>query len=261
MIKFVISDYNWINSDISKAWFNEFTSNYLVLDKYHRLEKSEKVIWQKNVGQNVYDMFDYIVNNYNDLPKKIFFCRSCINFPQGRPKPLSNGNCSLEEIRRLINKEGLVEVNDYYNLKKFKALNKKFKYIENEDKFKIHNSSELSFYEHTKFYLKKYPTSYCNKKDGYLEINNNWYTKYHQPKFFQSFNNLMSFYFENYTPLRYIRFSPGCNYLIPSELIYKYPKDFYLKLRSLVDYAPVVGEAHLLERALYLIFKGKYNLK
>ena len=71
----------------------------------------------------------------------------------------------------------------------------------------------------------------------------------------------MSSFFENYNQKRYIRFSPGCNYIVPSENIYKYPKDLYLRLRSLVDYAPVVGEAHILERALYLIFKGRLRYK
>ena len=54
---------------------------------------------------NVYDLFDFIINNYEDLPDRTFFCRACITFPQGRSKPKSNGNCSLEEIRRLINKD------------------------------------------------------------------------------------------------------------------------------------------------------------
>ena len=41
------------------------------------------------------------------------------------------------EIRRLINKDGLVEVNDYANLEKYKILSKKFKYLKMEDKFII----------------------------------------------------------------------------------------------------------------------------
>ena len=52
-----------------------------------------------------------------------------------RPKPKSNGNCSLQEIRRLINKDGLVEVNDYANLEKYKILSKKFKYLKEDSLF------------------------------------------------------------------------------------------------------------------------------
>ncbi len=261
MIKFVISDYNWLDPDLTKAWFNEFTSDYLILDKFHRLKKTDNIIWQKNVGQNVYDMFDYIVENYDNLPKKIFFCRACITFPQGRSKPLSNGNCSLNKIRELINKPGLVEVNNYSDLEKYKILNKSFKYLRKKDKFQIINSNNISFMEKLKFKIDIHPSSFCNTKEGYLEINNNWYIKHFKTKFFRSFDKFMINFFENYKHKKYIRFSPGCNYIVPSENIYKYPKDLYYRLRSLVDYAPVVGEAHILERALYYIFNGKLKYK
>lgn len=256
MIKFVISDYNWLDSDISQAWFNEFTSDYLIYDKYHRLPQSKNIVWQKNVGQNVYDMFDYIVTNYENLPEKIFFCRSCINFPKGRSKPLSNGNCSLKKIRKLLNKNGLIEINDYSELELYTNLCKKFKYDTDKDKFEIINKNEINLVEKIKYLLKFYPTSFCSQKDGYLEINNSWYTKHFKTKFFRSFNKFMKTFFINYKSKNYIRFSPGCNYIIPSKNIYNYKKDLYIKLRNLVDYDSVVGEAHILERALYLIFKG-----
>ena len=266
MIKFVISDYNWLDPDLSKAWFSKFTTNYIIYDKFHRLEETNNVKRQKNVGQNVYDMFDFIVNNYENLPEKIFFCRSCITFPKGRLKPKSNGNCTLEEIKRLINKDGLVEMNDYALLEKYKLLSKKFRYLKKQDKFIINSNFKHNFYDLIQFRLNKLPKtfrvsrlpySFCTENDGYLEINNNWYFRYHKPKFFNSYDKFMSTFFSNYVPKNYLRFSPGCNYVIPSENIYRYKKELYIKLRSLVDYAPVIGEAHMLERALYSIFEGK----
>ncbi len=268
MIKFVISDYNWLDKDLSKAWFNEFTTDYIIYDKFHRLEESNKVIRQKNVGQNVYDMFDFIVNNYEALPDKIFFCRSCITFPKRRSGTKSIGNCSLKQIRKLISKDGLVEVNDYYSLERYKTLSKKFKYVKGEDKFLIKSNNYLNFNEKLLFNFRNYlpkkfsiPTSFCTKKDGFLEINSSWYFRHHKNKFFNSYDNFMSNFFSNYIPPKYIRFSPGCNYIIPSEKIYRYKKELYIKLRSLVNYAPVIGEAHMLERALYSIFEGKLDSK
>ena len=125
MLKFVISDYNWLDLDLSKGWFNEFTNDYLIYDKYHRFNNNPNIIRQRNVGQNVYDLLDFIVVNYENLPEYTFFCRSCITFPKGRPKPLSNGNCSIERIRKIIDKRELVEVHDYDNLKFYKDLSKK----------------------------------------------------------------------------------------------------------------------------------------
>ena len=266
MIKLVVSDYNWLDSDLSKAWFSELSSDFIIYDKFHRLQESKNVIRQKNVGQNVYDMFDFIVNNYDDLPEKTFFCRSCITFPKGRKKPKSNGNCSLEEIKRLISKEGLVEMNDYALLSKYKLLSKKIRYCEKKDKFTINTNNKLSFYEQILFHLNRLPktyrisrlpTSFCTEEDGYLEINSNWYFRHHKAKFFNSYDKFMSTFFSNYVPKKYLRFSPGCNYIVPAENIYRYKKELYIKLRSLVDYAPVIGEAHMLERAIYSIFEGK----
>ncbi len=266
MIKFVISDYNWLDSNLENCWFKEFTTDYLIYDKFHRFQTSNKVVRQKNVGQNVYDMFDFIVENYENLPNKIFFCRSCITFPKGRSRPKSNGNCSLKEIRRLINKDGLVEVHDYNYLEKYLALSKKFKYLKNEDRFILKPNIKLNFKDKLLFGFNKLPktfrvsripTSYCTRKDGFLEINSNWYLRHQKAKFFNSYDKFMSTFFRNYSPKKYIRFSPGCNYIVSSENIYKYKKELYIKLRSLVDYAPVVGEAFMLERALYSIFEGK----
>ena len=265
MIKFVISDYNWLDKDLSKAWFSELTSNYIIYDKYHRFKESSKIIRQKNVGQNVYDMFDFIVNNYENLPEKIFFCRSCITFPKGRAKPKSNGNCSLKEIKRLINLDGLVEVNDYALLEEHKLLSKKLKYIKDIDDFIVNPNFKLNLHDRIllnlnrlpkTFRIKRLPCSFCTEEDGYLEINSNWYFRHHKAKFFNSYDKFMSSFFKNYVPKKYLRFSPGCNYIIPSENILRYKKDLYIKLRSLVDYAPVIGEAHMLERALYSIFQG-----
>tara|TARA_Y100000589_G_C27095953_1_gene605938 strand:+ start:167 stop:982 length:816 start_codon:yes stop_codon:yes gene_type:complete len=268
VIKFVISDYNWLDKDFSKAWFSELTSDYIIYDKFHRFEESNKVIRQKNVGQNVYDMFDFIVNNYENLPEKIFFCRSCITFPKGRPKPNSNGNCSLEEIKRLLNKDGLVEINDYYRLEVYKLLSEKLKYIKEKDEFIVNPNYKLNFHDQIRFSLnrlpkifreKSFPYSFCTEQDGYLEINSNWYFRYHKSKFFNSYNNFMSTFFRNYVPKKYLRFSPGCSYIVPSENIRRYRKDLYIKLRSLVDYAPVIGESHMLERALFTIFEGELD--
>lgn len=73
----VVSDYNWLPDDISDSWVDKFSDNYLILDRYHRYKETEKIKQQINVGQNIYDMFDFIINNYNKLPDVTIFCRSC----------------------------------------------------------------------------------------------------------------------------------------------------------------------------------------
>ena len=63
MLTAVISDYNWLPPDEADWWFVPLCDKYLVFDKYHRFNSSPSVIRQKNVGQNIYDMLDFICTN------------------------------------------------------------------------------------------------------------------------------------------------------------------------------------------------------
>ena len=78
----VVSDYGWLPENIEDSWVHKECESYLLLDKMHRFKESENVRHQKNVGQNVYDMFDFIVNNYDNLPNQTLFCRACLMFPR-----------------------------------------------------------------------------------------------------------------------------------------------------------------------------------
>ena len=90
--KIIISDYGWLDIPIENSWLKKLSINYLIFDKKHRLPTSFQVVHQKNVGQNIYDIFDYIYQNYNNLEEILIFCRACIMFPKNRPDV--NGNCS-----------------------------------------------------------------------------------------------------------------------------------------------------------------------
>ena len=117
----VVSDYNWIPDDIEESWISKYTDNYLIYDKYHRdcWKDCEKVIRQRNVGQNHYDMFDYIFTNYDDLPENIIFCRASLFFPKGEktsPSPernASTGNYNEEDFAKNCNNTWLTELHDF----------------------------------------------------------------------------------------------------------------------------------------------------
>jgi len=97
--------------------------------------------------------------------------------------------------------------------------------------------------------------------DGnYMEINNSWYLNHHPSKYFRSLNEFLTAAFINPLTPKYIRFAPGGNYIITREDIDQYPPEFYRKLKKLVSWAKVPGEAHMLERALYSIFTCKYEI-
>ena len=90
--------------------------------------------------------------------------------------------------------------------------------------------------------------------DGiYEEINNYWYVNEHPIKDNESFNELIDLL--GIRGLSYIPFAPGANYIVPKENILKHPKEKYKKILDAVTWTQLPGEAHLIERSLYHLWK------
>ena len=131
------------------------------------------------------------------------------------------------------------------------ALKKFFKLIKNNSLTELHDYETEYQDGHS---------SYIKNNDQFYEINTSWYLKKHKPKFFYSFNHFMKFMFKDYKNLKYLRFSPGGAYVIPKKNILVYEK-FYENIRFFLSWDVVIGEAHILERALYYIFSNSYEAK
>ncbi len=223
----VASDYNWLPENIEDSWIHKYTDNYLIYDKYHRFPQSDKIKHQTNVGQNIYDMFDFIVTNYDNLPDATIFCRSCLFFPKGRQRPLSNGNCNEEYFTEVCNNTTFTELHDFISPE-------------------VHNG------ESSKFDTDGF---------GFLEINNSWYFWSHPGKYYRNLNDFFYDMYKNPVITPYIRFAPGGNYIIPKENILKYSKKFYERIRHILSWDVVIGEAHMIERAIYTIFTCDWEVK
>jgi len=107
---------------------------------------------------------------------------------------------------------------------------------------------------------------------GFSEKNNSWYiTEVNKLVFnkfsyitcqITSYDEFMSTIFQNYSRLEWLRFAPGSQYIISSCQCRRYTKNFWKVLR---DFIPTVkgmnggAEAHILERALGLIFLGIFD--
>lgn len=238
--KLVISDYNWLPEDIENSWITKYTDNYLILDRYHRFEESEKIKWQKNVGQNVYDIFDFIDSNYENLPSIMIFCRAAFLNPKddGVPKydengkKLSTGNCSEETFLKLVNNKEFTEIHDFG--------------AEAHERYKGQSKPASKL-------------DYDGK--GFLEINNSWYVNSHATKYFRKLNDLFDEIFETPSHPEYVRFSPGANYLIPKENALQYNRFFFETMKNFIGWDILTGEAHMFERATYTIFNSNNKIK
>lgn len=238
---FVLSDYNWLPEEVENSWVTKYTDNYLILDKFHRLKESEKIKWQDNVGQNVYDIFDFIYKNYENLPEIAIFCRAVFLKAKDdgvttkydkNGKKISTGNCTEETFNKICNNTEFTEIHDFGPS------------------------------AHERYYGQKQPASKLDSDGfGFLEINNSWYLLSHRPKFFGSLNELFHEIFENFEHMEYVRFSPGANYIIPKKYMLKYNKHFYEKMREFIGWDIITGEAHLFERAIYTIFTSNLKIK
>ena len=125
-----------------------------------------------------------------------------------------------------------------------------FKYISTEEFELVRNNTTFTplLTQHHKTYM-----PVCYYADGiYWEINNFWYLNGVPLRYWNEYNELIGNRFKHQA---YKPFAPGSNYILTRENILKYPKSFYEKLRSFLEYERYPGEAFLLERDLYNIFK------
>lgn len=94
----------------------------------------------------------------------------------------------------------------------------------------------------------------CRYKDGmYEEINNRWYLATHPCKNDKAELELLVML--DMSDKEYVQFAPGSNYILPKGNILKHSKEFYQKLRSYLEWDVYPGEAQILERGAYYLWK------
>ncbi|WP_294870213.1 DUF3431 domain-containing protein [Sulfuricurvum sp. RIFCSPLOWO2_12_FULL_43_24] len=102
-------------------------------------------------------------------------------------------------------------------------------------------------------------------ENQYLEINNSWYVKDYPHWYFQSFNELLQFFYKDPVLPRYNLFAPGACYIISKQQIQNYSAEFYKNLYKIMCYTvpvnPFPSEAHQIERLCHLIYSSTYEVQ
>jgi len=225
------------NDDLS--WFEDFNYPHIIYDKcFQGIRKSDffpvdippsnlsKRYPNLNIkngelgGYNINEYLTYIITNYDNLPNTIVFIKGNI-IPR---------HINLDYLKSIINKKYFLPI----------------------EKWDIKYKSKQLFN----------PNSFILSDGGWVEKNNNWYLNKgkHPCRYFNSFNTFMNFIFDSYIEPRYIRFSPGANYIVPKFNILKYSKIFYQNLKYIINYSQLSGESHILERALFNIWNSEYRV-
>ena len=219
---FVITDYNHLPHDLSQSWLPRYTNdNYLIYDRADRWEETDKIKKQINVGENVYDMADFIVKNYTNLPDVMVFVKADV-VPR---------HCGEEKFSNIIKNVFYTPIENY---------------CRNTPGY--HQGAYAYVDEHDGYWESSTEVNYL-------------LSAIHPGKYFNTYQSFFFEVFENPTFGNYIRFAPGGNHLITKKDILRYNVHFYELIRTITSWDVRPGEAFLLERGIYTIFNNDYIIK
>lgn len=166
----------------------------------------------------------------------------------GLPKRIPRDNMGDADFDRLT-----YIIDNYYSLPDVFLLTKSnlFKYITPEEFDKVKDNQHFTPLL-TKNHKVYEPICRYNG-DIYEEINNSWYLASVPSKYFQSYAEFAkAFHLPNPD---YLQFAPGGNYILTKETVHKWPREFYEELASTLPYCQSPGEAHMIERTYYTLWK------
>lgn len=164
-----------------------------------------------NIGTDIADKFQFIIDNYDNLPEIAVYTKANL-FKY----------CPKEEFDEL-----------YKNAKDFTPL------LTQKHRTYEQNGVQVCFYSN----------------GMYFELNNRWYLNSHPMRdnyYTHQIEQMIGTYGKQYVP-----FAPGSNYILTRENIRQNPKNFYEDLRKYLMWTVYPGEAQLIERGLYEIFRPK----
>lgn len=114
------------------------------------------------------------------------------------------------------------------------------------------NFAPLLRFDH-KTYSDKYGEVCFYEKGIYWERNDSWYVTELDTRHFKSFSEFAAARYMKNPP--FIPFPPGGNFLLTRERVHRYNRDFYQEMRDVLPYSSNPAEAHMCERAYYLLWQ------
>lgn len=230
---FLIHNYNTVPTELL-----EYCEDYLIVDASTENavtdelnERGLRYVHIENTGHNITTYFDYFAEHYEALPEVICICK---------------GNM----LGRHCSKDYFGKVYD----------NKYFTYLY-EDK-----DSRAKFSKPASEAEKAMVSSISSlvSESQYIEENTSWYvdSPEHPHRYFDNFDDLLTFIYKDPVIPRYCLFSPGACYIVRREQITKHSPVFYHNLNKIMNYGlspSFPSEAHMIERMLPAIFEATYE--
>lgn len=188
---------------------------------------------------------DYVIYDRSDSKEYLK------DFDQSKIIYTSNlGNVDYDKLTYLIE--------NYYNLPEVFLWGKTnlFKYISKEefDLVKDNHTFTPLLTKNHRIYKNEFgDVCFYDDQGMYREINNSWFLGEVPAKYVRTWNEWAR---ELMLPQpEYIPFAPGGNYILTREKVHLYGRAYYEKIRAMLGYCQLPGEAHCAERSYYLMWK------
>ncbi len=203
--------------------------DYLIYDRSDSKEylkdfDQSKIIYTENVGQVDYDKLNYLIDNYDKLPDVFLWGKT--NLLKHDP---DNPDWPHVSPHLYITKEEYDKVKDNQFFTPLLTMNHKT-YMDTMG-WVCYYSENIYWERNDNFYLNQFPTKYFINYGEFA-------------KAFQLPNP------------RYIPFAPGGNYILTRDTVHKYSRDYYIRLASTLPYCREPGEAFMVERSYYTLWKN-----
>ena len=198
------------------SWVSEYAPSMILYDRSDDPIPGANIV--PNLGTDIADKLHYIISNYNNLPPVMVYTKANL-------------------LEKYITKEEFDQVkNNSFFTPLLTKNHKEVKSDGTEEYVKRHGTDKDVSYYHNGIYW---------------ELNNLWYLNTHpikhDPKEIQALMGI--------DKLEYVPFAPGSNYLLTSADIRKHPMDLYIRLYNYLMYAVYPGEAQIIERGLYTLWR------
>jgi len=237
-MKYIISRYNHDTS-----WIDKYTNDFVIYDRSEI--PIEGAIIVPNIGSDIYDKLTYIIDNYDNLPDVAVYtkCNLFKYITKTEWDKICN-NTTFTPIIGGFHKDTTID-HDAKNAQMIPEIENNLPDQKTKDLFHRFNMTHKTGIQ---------PFSYY--KDGlYYELNVPAYLSARPTKNYTVIEELMKLL--GIWDMEYIPFAPGSGYILTRENILQNSKDFYIKLRSYLDWAVYPGECFIIERGLYNIFKPR----
>ena len=226
---FIIHNFNTVPSELL-----EYSDHFMIYDastdETVRQEMEKKGIpFQKvvNTGHNITSYFHHFATYYEELPEVLCLCKG----------NMIGRHCSKEYFDKVC-------ANDYFT----------YLYEDASSRAQFSKTEEA----------KEAGIAFLVSESKFVEKNTSWYVESpnHPHKYFDDFDDLLTFIYKDPIIPRYCMFSPGACYIVRRDQIKKHSPQFYENLCKLMDYGlepNFPSEAHQIERMLPLIFEALYE--